>query len=137
MGKTVIDSYGFLSKDTKCKATVVGSLNVGNTQQNTETVFTSSTNDDQLKHNERLETLSATCQDGAKCYRRCLRSRENSSDSADEMVKVLFPEFFTSNTGTRLEQTVNIFVENRFNDPIISSWMKLFGARPTSWENFA
>lgn len=132
MGKTVIGSYGFLSKDTKCKATVVGSLDVGNTQQNTEAVFTSSTNDDQLKHNERLETLSATCQGGTKCSRRCLRSRENASDSTDEMVKVFFPEFFTSSTGTRLEQTVNIFVENRSNDPIISSWMKLFGARPTS-----
>lgn len=135
MGKTVIGCYGFLSRGTKCTATAVGSLDVGNSQPNTKAEFTSSSIDDQLKHDERLETLAATCRDDTKCSKSGLRCRENSSDSVDEMVKVLFPEFFASNTRTRLEQTANIYVENRFNDPIILSWMKLFGARPTSSDN--
>lgn len=67
MGKTVIGSYGFLSEGTKCKATVVGSLDVGNTPQNTEAVFTSSTNDDQLKHNERLHAKKVQNAPGGAC----------------------------------------------------------------------
>lgn len=134
MGKTVSGSFDLLSSNSKQTSAV--SLDYGNTQQNTQE-FASPTNlywkENELMQHERLNPLTNPCQSETNCSR-CPHCRRHFNDATLEMVKLLYPDFFAPDARIRLEQSANIDAK-KYNDPIILSWMKMFGAVSSSFEN--
>ena len=58
-----------------------------------------------------------------------LDCQEDLNDLVQAQVKLLFPEFFAPDAATRLDQNKAILDGCQYTDPIILSWLKMFGAR--------
>ena len=48
-----------------------------------------------------------------------------------ERAKLLFPEFFAPDARTRLDQNTDLTDGSKYTDPILCSWLRMFGAHKT------
>lgn len=58
-----------------------------------------------------------------------LDCQKDFNDLLQERAKLLFPEFFAPDARTRLDQNTDLIDGSKYTDSILSSWLRLFGAR--------
>lgn len=65
----------------------------------------------------------------------CLDCQGDLNNLVEAEVRLLFPDFFAPDARTRLDQNTELVDERKHTDPIVSSWLRMFGARRLSVGN--
>ena len=140
MGKTIALMLRLLFINEKHTAIHTDSKDHGNTDQHAKQVASTTKQgtckENRLKQNQErgpsVDPLESIRRNSTGCLLDC---QNNLNSHVQERVKLLFPEFFAPDASTRLEQTANILDDSKYTDPIILSWLKMFGARRISVGN--
>lgn len=140
MGKTIALVLRLFFSTEKHTAIHTDSKDHGNTDQHAKQVASTTKQgtdkETRLKQNQlrvpSADPLESVRRNSTGCLLDC---HNNLNDHVQERVKLLFPEFFAPDASARLEQTANNLDESKYTDPIISSWLEMFGARRISVVN--
>ena len=108
------------------------SKNLGNTPQRT-TYFSSPMNlsrkETRLKQNQEITPTVDQNKNVILGSSGILDCQKDFNDLLQERAKLLFPEFFAPDARTRLDQNTDLIDGSKYTDSILSSWLRLFGAR--------
>lgn len=133
MGKTTVLTLRLLLCSTEeNSASDTESKNLGNTPQRT-TYFSSSMNlsrrEAGLKQNQEKTPPVDQNRNVTLGSSGILDCQKDFNGLLQERAKLLFPDFFAPDARTRLDQNTDLLDGSKHTDSILSSWLRMFGAR--------